>query len=141
MYFSKHDIAQLDPHSLISMDKENLFHSLTKIVSDLKEATDRLNQNSSNSSRPSSSDSPWESKASTTHDIDWVREALQEMLASSSNDPSQNSIQKSTESSTQSSKKNKDSSQNGNSSSKKKARKQRAAKRVARALGEHKLSQ
>lgn len=91
MNFRPQDIAQLDPYSLVAMDKEELLPQLTKIIADLKEAMDRLNQNSSNSSRPSSSDSPWGGKGSSGHDIDWVGETLQEMLNSSSSDHSQTS--------------------------------------------------
>ena len=59
MKLSNHDINQIDDAYTISLsqiDAHKLFRSLRD---DLIEALDRLNQNSSNSSRPPSSREPW----------------------------------------------------------------------------------
>lgn len=45
------NLQDKDPQALVALSLQ--------LASDLKEARDRLNQNSSNSSRPSSSDAPW----------------------------------------------------------------------------------
>lgn len=121
MNLNPQDISQLDPSSLIAMDKEELLPQLTKIIADLKEAMDRLNQNSNNSSRPSSSDSPWGGKRSNGHDIDWVGETLQEILDSSSNDHPQTSDKDPKDNSKDSLGKGNDASQDKNSLPKKKA--------------------
>jgi DNA-directed RNA polymerase subunit RPC12/RpoP len=97
MHYTPLEIAKLDPYFLISMNKEDLLPCLIKIIADLKESRDRLNQNSSNSSRPSSSDNPWGFRGVNTHDINQAGETLQELFESSSNTQSQNDSENSSE--------------------------------------------
>lgn len=62
MQLNTHDLKQLDDRYLCALPQEALQRLSSKLLSDLKEAHDRLNQNSSNSSRPPSSQSPWENR-------------------------------------------------------------------------------
>jgi transposase len=60
VYLSEHDLKQLDESYVGSLPMESLQPLSLKLLSDLKEALDRLNQNPSNSSRPPSTRAPWE---------------------------------------------------------------------------------
>jgi len=61
MYLSDHDLRQLDDARLDALDATGDLRGLSgRLLSDLKEARDRLNQTPSNSSRPPSSRLPWE---------------------------------------------------------------------------------
>lgn len=62
MKLTKHDLKQLDYDYLDSLkvSPDKLLHLTKSLLHDLKEATDRLNQNSDNSSCPSGSDKPWD---------------------------------------------------------------------------------
>ncbi|MBK1650309.1 IS66 family transposase [Rhabdochromatium marinum] len=61
MYLSDHDLRQLDDARLDALDATGDLRGLSgRLLSDLKDARDRLNQNASNSSRPPSSRAPWE---------------------------------------------------------------------------------
>ena len=60
MHFSDHDILQLDDDYLHGLPVDPLRSLSKKLLADLKEAHDRLNQNPSNSSRPPSTRAPWE---------------------------------------------------------------------------------
>ncbi|MDD4915979.1 MAG: IS66 family transposase [Methylococcales bacterium] len=73
----------LKEHELLQMDEEFIYHLLgrdpdalaglsIKLVNDLKEALERLNQNPTNSSRPSGSLAPWE-KGINEEDDDWEK--------------------------------------------------------------------
>ena len=64
MQLSEHDLKQLDEERVRSFAPEDLCTLSLKLLADLKEARDRLNQSPDNSSRPPSSRAPWE-KAST----------------------------------------------------------------------------
>ncbi len=68
MQLSDHDLKQLDEEYLRSLSAEPLRTLSSKLLSDLKEAHDRLNQNPSNSSRPPSSRAPWEKGEEPTQD-------------------------------------------------------------------------
>jgi len=57
---SDHDLKQLDDTYLGGLPVETLRGLSSKLLADLKEARERLNQNPSNSSRPPSSQAPWE---------------------------------------------------------------------------------
>lgn len=60
MRLSEHDLRQLDDAALDALEPAPL-RALSKVLlSDLKEARDRLGQDPSNSSRPPSSQAPWE---------------------------------------------------------------------------------
>jgi hypothetical protein len=60
MQLSEHDLKQLDEEYLRSLSPDSLQLLSLKLLGDLKEAHDRLNQNPENSSRPPSSRAPWE---------------------------------------------------------------------------------
>jgi hypothetical protein len=62
MKLTEHDLKQINNETLDRLPSHQVL-SLTKtLLSDLKEAMDRLNQDSNNSSRPPSSTPPWFSK-------------------------------------------------------------------------------
>jgi transposase len=60
MHLSDHDLKQLDDDYLRGLPAESLRLLSGKLLADLKEAHDRLNQNPSNSSRPPSTRAPWD---------------------------------------------------------------------------------
>src|SRR5574338_468796 len=60
MEISKHSLPQITPEILKKLTSEELLQLSIKMLNDLKELHDRLNQNSNNSSRPPSSMPPWE---------------------------------------------------------------------------------
>ncbi len=60
MQLSDRDLSQLDIEELLNLSEEDLRHLSIKLLTDLKEARERLNQNSRNSSRPPSSEAPWD---------------------------------------------------------------------------------
>jgi transposase len=59
VHLTDHDLLQLDRDTLSRLDEEALRRLSERLLDDLKEAHDRLNQDSQNSSRPPSSDSPY----------------------------------------------------------------------------------
>ena len=59
MQLSNHDLSQLDEDELLNLTEEELRQLSIRLLNDLKEARERLSQNSHNSSRPPSSDEPW----------------------------------------------------------------------------------
>jgi hypothetical protein len=61
-----HSLKQLNSHYLAKLTPEELLHLSTKLLHDLKEAREQLNQNSSNSSKPPSSRHPWETAPTVT---------------------------------------------------------------------------
>ena len=61
MHLSEHDLKQLDEERIRSLPAESLRTLSVKLLVDLKEARDRLNQSPENSSRPPSSRAPWQS--------------------------------------------------------------------------------
>jgi len=60
MKFTKVEIKQLTPDYIERLNKEQLANLCKGVVADLVEAHDRLNTNSSNSSKPPSTRAPWE---------------------------------------------------------------------------------
>lgn len=60
MHLSDHDLRQMDEGWLENLPEDKLRQVSTRILQDLKEARDRLNQTPDNSSRPPSSRAPWE---------------------------------------------------------------------------------
>jgi IS1 family transposase len=60
MYLSDHSLRQIDDDYLRSLEKEALQGLSLRLLADLKEARERLNQSPTNSSRPPSSRAPWE---------------------------------------------------------------------------------
>lgn len=60
MKLSDHSLRQLDENYLHALETEALRELSVKLLSDLKEARERLNQGPENSSRPPSSREPWQ---------------------------------------------------------------------------------
>ena len=61
-HLTDHDLRQIDEAWLQSLAEPVARAVLSRVVEDLKEARDRLNQNSENSSRPPGSRLPWEDR-------------------------------------------------------------------------------
>ena len=60
MHLTDHDLKQLDEEVVRSLSADQLIVLSVKMLADLKESRDRLNQDPGNSSRPPSSRLPWE---------------------------------------------------------------------------------
>ena len=60
MTLSDHDLSQIDHEKIHDLPWEQGRHLCCDLLDDLKEARERLNQNSNNSSRPPSLDAPWD---------------------------------------------------------------------------------
>ena len=60
MHLSDHSLRQIDDAYIQSLDSEALRGLSLRLLTDLKEARERLNQGPTNSSRPPSSRAPWE---------------------------------------------------------------------------------
>jgi transposase len=69
MEIPDHSLPQITPEVLNTLSQDELLRLSIKLVKDLKEARDRLNQNQKNSSRPPSSIAPWEKSDSADEDI------------------------------------------------------------------------
>jgi hypothetical protein len=65
MHLSPHSLRQIDDAYLQSLEVEALRGLSMRLLADLKEAWDRLNQGPDNSARPPSSRAPWERQGST----------------------------------------------------------------------------
>jgi transposase len=65
MHLSKHDLQQMDDNWLQSLPSPVLLEVSKRLLSDVKSLQDRLNQNPSNSSRPPSSQAPWDKASSS----------------------------------------------------------------------------
>ena len=63
---TSHDLRQFDEHWLCQLPLPQLQPVAIRLLSELRIARDRLNQNPENSSRPSSSRNPWESSSQCT---------------------------------------------------------------------------
>ena len=61
MKLTAHDLKQMNKATLARLSPEQLLSISERMLDDLQEAMDRLNQNSNNSSRPPSSTPPWDS--------------------------------------------------------------------------------
>ena len=60
MRLSKHDLFQMDDEWLKKLPAELLLEVSKRLLHDVKELQDRLNQSAGNSSRPPSREAPWE---------------------------------------------------------------------------------
>ena len=60
MHLSDHSLSQLDEAYVQTLDEGSLRGLLLRALEDLKEARERLRQNPTNSSRPPSSQAPWD---------------------------------------------------------------------------------
>lgn len=63
MKINDHSLRQLDEAYVTSLDEAALRGLSLRLLADLKEARERLNQNSGNSSRPPSSQAPWDTSS------------------------------------------------------------------------------
>lgn len=70
MQLSEHDLKQVDEATIRSLPAEKLRTLSLRLLADLKEARDRLNQAPDNSSRPPSSRAPWEGRSAETQEND-----------------------------------------------------------------------
>lgn len=68
MRISDHDLLQLTEEELLKLPEEVLRRLSVKLLYDLKEARERLRQTSRNSSRPPSSDLPWDKAGTSDED-------------------------------------------------------------------------
>jgi transposase len=64
MRLTDHDLKQLSQEYLASLAPEQLLHLSKKMLDDLRDARDRLNQTPQNSSRPSGNYAPWQQTVS-----------------------------------------------------------------------------
>ena len=60
MKLSDHDLRQIDEERINKLSETAVKNLSITLLNDLKEARERLNQNSKNSSIPPSSDAPWD---------------------------------------------------------------------------------
>ena len=60
MHLSDHSLRQIDDDYVRSLGADALRDLSLRLLADLKEARERLNQGPTNSSRPPSSRAPWE---------------------------------------------------------------------------------
>ena len=88
MHLSEHSLRQLDRAYQDALDEAALRGLSAKLLDDLKEARDRLNQGPENSSRPPSSRAPWdrqsggrESEADAEADADAAEDDREPALA------------------------------------------------------------
>lgn len=69
MRLSDHDLLQLTEEELLELPEEVLRRLSVKLLYDLKEARERLRETSRNSSRPPSSDLPWDKAVADEEDL------------------------------------------------------------------------
>ena len=78
MLLSDHDLRQINEPYLKSLGSEQLLGVSIRLLNDLKEARERLNQNPTNSSRPPSSREPWVVAKMKEPDEELEEESLEE---------------------------------------------------------------
>jgi len=88
MHLSDHDLRQMDEDWLVTLPEDKLRQVSARMLLDLKEARDRLNQTANNSSRPPSSRAPWE-KDQAAEKASSDPEAVDEDQASEAKPPAQ----------------------------------------------------
>ena len=91
MELSDHDLSQLDEEALLDLPEDVLRRLSIELLNDLKEARERLNQNSRNSSCPPSSDPPWEKDAIPSDAIDDTKDTEEEQSANDADEKASNS--------------------------------------------------
>lgn len=74
MNLTDHDLSQLDEEEVLKLPEEVLRRLSVRLLNDLKEARERLKQNSHNSSRPPSSEVPWEKERTSSDSTDGIEE-------------------------------------------------------------------
>jgi transposase len=87
MLLTDHSLAQLDDASLETLSLAELRPLSKKLLHDLKEARERLNQHPGNSSRPPSSQAPWE-RGESKEDPEGEEEDVVEPEADAEQEPS-----------------------------------------------------
>jgi transposase len=70
MHLRKHDLLQMNDEWLKKLPAERLLEVSKRLLDDVKELHDRLNQNPDNSSRPPTSQAPWERASDAEVDQD-----------------------------------------------------------------------
>jgi hypothetical protein len=70
MHLRKHDLLQMNDEWLKKLPAELLLEVSKRLLDDVKELHDRLNQNPDNSSRPPTSQAPWERASDAEVDQD-----------------------------------------------------------------------
>ena len=80
MKLSDHDLRQIDEEKINKLSKTAVKNLSITLLNDLKEARERLNQNSKNSSIPPSSEAPWD-KASKYEDAEEDSQSLNDIEA------------------------------------------------------------
>ena len=75
MEIPDHSLLQITPEVLGKLNSDDLLKLSVKLLKDLKELHDRLNQNSNNSSRPSGSIPPWEKNNGSNKSADECTES------------------------------------------------------------------
>ncbi|MGB5065147.1 MAG: hypothetical protein WBQ37_15535 [Candidatus Competibacter sp.] len=73
MHLNDHSLRQLDDAYIQSLDVEALRGLSVRLLADLKDARDRLNQGPDNSSRPPSSRAPWHQRSDGSADASAIR--------------------------------------------------------------------
>lgn len=68
MQLTDHDLKQINQEYLAALSPGHLLHLSSKMLADLRDVRDRLNQTPQNSSRPSGSYAPWEQAANADQD-------------------------------------------------------------------------
>lgn len=68
MQLSDHSLRQIDEEAIRTLPEESVRKLAMKLLADLKEARERLHQDSQNSSRPPGSDAPWDKGAVAVED-------------------------------------------------------------------------
>ena len=69
MTLTDYDLRQITAETLQALNHAQVIALSITILADLKESRERLNQNSSNSSRPPSSEVPWGSRQPGSDDV------------------------------------------------------------------------
>ncbi len=90
MRLSDHDLLQLTDEELLELPEEILRVLSIKLLNDLKEARERLRQTSRNSSRPPSSDLPWDKADMDNEDKPPQQDEASEVDDASTDEVSQN---------------------------------------------------
>jgi transposase-like protein len=80
MKLSDHDLRQIDEERINKLSEVDVKNLSITLLNDLKEARERLNQNPKNSSRPPSSEAPWDKVATATEENDETDEILSDDL-------------------------------------------------------------
>jgi hypothetical protein len=73
MHLRKHDLLQMNDEWLKKLPAERLLEVSKRLLDDVKELHDRLNQNPDNSSRRPTSQAPWERPSDAEEEAEGIR--------------------------------------------------------------------